>query len=425
MGLSSKGAGLVALSTVAATALTLVPQTSLGAGSTTTQASSAVAARAVTNYGFTGSAYGSRVRGGGVPANSGRTALAYIGCTRETGRRDTNSLATVDLGNLGQLNGVKSISRTYRGNGSVNVKSTNTIASAVFLNGNGTSDNLRLEGIKAVARAWHDSNGFHREGRSSLARISLGGVNVPITGRVTNVPGVATITLNGRSGSTGPRGASMTVRAVIVDLDLTGTTVILGNARAKIQDGFVTGVLGGVGIAAKGSLLDGVVRTGKVARQPLPCRGTNGVWKTNKTLGLTVNDLVHLGAATGSARGNQRDRTHGYAQTRGRVARATVGANAQLLIKGVIGAANVAKRGDKLVKSTKGTEIASITFRGNNVRIPTAGNPVKVRNLAVLSAPKVDRSRYGIAVVALRVKVLSGTVGTIDLGIAKASIRPS
>lgn len=422
MSFSRKGAGLVALSTVAATALTLVPQTS-NAASTTAQASSSLAAGAITNYGFSGSAYGSRVRGGGVPANSGPTALAFIGCTRKTGLSDSNSLATVDLGGL-VVNGIQSNSRTYRGNGSVNVKSTNTIANATFDNGPGTLDDLRLEGIQATARAWHDANGFHSKGGSSLASITLGGVPVTLTGNVTTIPGVGTLTLNGRSGSTGAHGASIAVQAVKLHIDATDTTVVLGNARAKIQDGFVTGVLGGVGIAAQGSLLDGVVRTGKVARQPLPCRGTNGVWKTNKSLGTTVNNLVHLGAATGSARGNQRDRTHGYAQTRGRVARATVGAKDQLVIKGVVGAANVTKKGDKLVKSAKGTEILAIKFRGDRLRTPTAGHPVKVGNLAVLSAPKVDRTKYGISVIALRVQVLSGTVGTINLGIAKASIKP-
>ena len=424
MRFTRKGAGLVAVSTVAATALTLVPQASNAV--TSGQASATAQAAAVTNFGLSGSAYGSRVTGGGLPANSGRTALAFVACTRETGRSDKNTLGTVDLGNLATANVIESRTRTYRGsNGSVNVKSTNTIGDVTFPGvGVGGVGDLELTGVRSTARAWHDAKGFHSQGRTSVTGITLNGVPVLKRKGVIDL-GLVTLTFGDRQGSEGPHGASMTARAVQVDVELTDTTVVLGNARAKISDGFVTGILGGVGIAAQGSLLDGVVKTGRVARQPLPCQGTNGVWRTNKTAGVTVSQLVHLGAATGSARGEQRDRRHGYAQTRGRVARATVGASNQLLIKGVIGAANVTKQGDKLVKSAKGTEIVSITFRGDRLRVPTAGHPVKAGNLAVLSAPKVDRSKYGISVVALRVKVLSGTVGTIDLGIAKASIKPS
>lgn len=426
MGIIKKGAGLVAVSTMAATALTLVPQTSTAASSTA-QAST-VASAAVTNFGFVGSAYGSRVRGGDLPANSGRTALAVIGCTRETGRLDRNTLATVNLGNLATVNGIESKTRTYRRGGSVNVKSTNKIARVRFGNADGLNlgNDLVLEGVRSTARAWHDANGFHRKGGSSLARILFAGIEVPITGNLVDVPGVATITLSDRSGSKSRMGASISVKAVKVDLDLTDSNVTLGVANAKIMNGFRTGVLGGVGIAAKGSLVDGLVRTGRVARQPLPCRGTNGEWRTNRTAGVTVNGLVHLGAATASARGNQRSRTSGYAQTRGRVARATVGGNDGLVIKGVVGGANVTKKGDKLVKTAKGTRILSITFNGRDRNSPTLGNPVRIGNLAVLTAPRVKKTRFGISVVSLRIELLRGidAGSTVDLGIAKASIKP-
>ena len=420
MGFSRKGAGLVAVTALAASALTLVPPAS---GAATDQSSSAKAASAVTNYGFFGQAFGSRVRGGDLQANSGRTALAFIGCTRETGRTDTNSLVTANLG-IATANGIDSRTRTYRRGGSVNVKSTNEIADVTFTNGAGPLDDVVLTGIRSVARAWHDANGFHSSGRTSVAGVTLGGVaQTPVNG-VINIPGVLRITLSERDGSKSRNGAQMTVRAAVVDLALSNTKVTLGVASARIQDGFVTGVLGGVGIAARGSVLRDVVRTGEVARQPLPCRGTNGNWRTNKTLGVTLQNVLHLGAATGSARGDQIDRRHGYAQTRGRVARATFGSDNGLVIKGVVGAANVTKDGSRLVKTAKGTHILSITFNGRDRRSPTFGNPVRIGNLAVLSAPRVKRSKFGISVVALRVELLRGTNTIIELGLAKASIKP-
>jgi hypothetical protein len=408
MGLSKTSAGLVALSTVAAAALTLVPQT----GSASTLSTHA---RATTNFGFFGQAFGSRVSGGALPANSGRTALAFLGCSRATGLSDSNTLANVDLGSL-SAHGIKSQTRTYRSSGSVNVRSVNTIASV------GNSGNaLEIRGIKSVARTWHNATGFHRSAQTTVAGVYYLGALVPVTGNTVTIPGVATLTLNGRRGSTGAHGASMVATTVKVDLDATNSTVVLGNASAKISDGFVTGILAGQGIAAKGSVLNGAGTTGKVARQPLNCRGTNGVWKTNNSVALNVPNSVHLGAASGSARGKQVDRRHGYAQTRGSVARATLGSGS-LVIKGIVGAANVTKAGTKLVKSAKGTHILSIVFNGRDVRIPTTGHPVRVGGLAVLSAPRAHRTRFGISVVALRVDLL-GTTATLDLGIAKASIR--
>ena len=408
MGLSKSSAGLVALSTVAAAALTLVPQT--GSASTVS-----THARASTDYGFFGQAFGSRVSGGSLPANSGRTALAILGCTRATGLSDANTLANVNLGGL-TAHGIKSKTTTYRGNGSVNVRSVNTIANV------GRSNALlEIRGIKAVARAWHDASGFHRSAQTTVASVHSLGVDFPVVNNVVTIPGVATLTLNGRGGSRSAHGASMVATTVKVNLAGSDSTVVLGNASAKISDGFVTGILGGQGIAAKGSVLNGAGTTGRVARQPLNCRGTDGKWKTNNSAALNVPGSVRLGAASGSARGEQVDRRHGYAQTRGSIARATLGGG-NLVIKGIVGAANVTKKGTQLVKNATGTHITSIVFNGRNVRIPTTGHPVTVGNLAVLSVPRVHKTRLGISVVALRVD-LSGTTALLDLGLAKASIR--
>ncbi|HEV8176483.1 MAG TPA: choice-of-anchor P family protein, partial [Gemmatimonadales bacterium] len=166
------------------------------------------------------------------------------------------------------------------------------------------------------------------------------------------------------------------------------------------------------------------VRTGYVARQPLPCQGTSGITRTNDTAGVDKTLLgIAAGAASGTARGDQTSATSAYAQTKGRIARAEVGVNRSLVIEGVVGAANVRRDGAQLTKTSTGTRIASITLNGRTVRVPTAGNPVTVGQLATLSAPTVKRTQYGISVVALHVDFLDSTV-TLNLGIAKASIRP-
>ncbi|MBA2560121.1 MAG: hypothetical protein H0V07_09585, partial [Propionibacteriales bacterium] len=309
--------------------------------------------------------------------------------------------------------------KTYRGNnGSVNVRSVNTIAQV----GTDTSA-LQIKGIRTVAHVWHNARGFHRSSRTTVGGVFSHGIRQTRVGNTIAIPGVATLTLDRTRGSKTAHRASMSVNGVTVDVALSSTTAVLSHASARIDDGLVAGVLGGVGIAANGSVLKGFVKTGQVARQPLPCQGTNGVWRRNTTVGANVPDVLHVGAATGSARGDQISRTSGYAQTRGKIARAALGSTRNLVVKGVVGAANVRKSGSRLVKTSKGTHIASITFRGRSVRIPTLGNPVTVGNLAVLSVPRVTRTRHAISVVALRVNLLN-TRATLNLGLARASIRP-
>lgn len=425
--LVSRHASSVVAGTAAAAALMLVPGT--GTAAPITHAAGQLApTKTVTDFGLQAAAFGTRVRGGTIPANSGRTALAYLGCTRLAGLDRANSLASVNLGGA-TADGIRSKARTFRKNGALHSKAINTIAS---LNVSGSStpapDDIRIKGIRTVADVWHNKSGFHRRTTTRIGSLTVGGLNIPLAqfhkGDTFNVPGVATLTFFVSSGKTTAHSATARARTLKIAVDATGSTILAGNANAKIHDGLVAGVLGGQGRALDGSVLNGTARTGKIAVQPLPCQGTNGKWITNKTLGVTLNGVVHTGALTASARGDQIDRTHAYGQTRGRVARATLGTNNNLVVKGVVAAANVRKNGAKLVKTAKGTRIASITYRGNDLRIPTVGHPVRVKGLAVLSAPRVDKTRYGITVVALRVKLLNGTAAVFNLGRARVSLSP-
>lgn len=403
---------------MAAAGLVLAPQAGAAAQAPTT--AQAPAGTRVTDFGMEGSAYGTRARGGAVPANSGRTAWAYLGCTRLAGLDRLNNLAGVNLDGL-QVDGIDSSARTYRRNGALHSKAVNEIVSAQL----GT---LQINGIRAVSDTWHNASGFHSTATATIADITVGGVPMNLdnvsNGDVVDIPGLATLTFFNERSAAGPHSARSTVRTLKIEITATGTSVLLGNTFAKIRDGFATGILGGQGRSVDGSALDDAATTGKAAVQPLPCQGTDGEWITNLSAGVTVPDLVHIGAATASARGNQRDRTHGYAQTRGRVARVTLGPDNDLVIKGVVGAANVTKRGDELVKSAKGTHVLSITFQGDEMALPTPGDPTKIPGLAIITTPRVDKTKTSITVVALRVELLPGTNTILNLGRARATLRP-
>ncbi len=191
-------------------------------------------------------------------------------------------------------------------------------------------------------------------------------------------------------------------------------------------------VLGGFGRAAEGGALSGTVKIGKLGNQPLPCRGTNGDWLTKKVAGVTFSPspahVIHIGAATGSARGNVRNATHGYGQTRGRVGRATIGPKgAALVIKGVRAAANVVKRRGQPLAKTGRTHVVSIKdqLTGETFDVPGPGRSISIRGLAVIHGGKVTKTQHGVKAVALRLKVFPGTAlkTHLKLGIAKATFK--
>jgi hypothetical protein len=420
----ARGASLVTLATVVASALGSAPQ----AGATVQAGAAALADRGtVTNYGMKASAFGTRVKGGDVSANSGRSAWAYLGCTKLTGVGRDNHLAGIRPGDTGDVEGIDSRVRTYRRDGAVHSRAVNKIASAEFSNG---SDSLKVNGIKAVAQTWHDDRGFHRSGHSSIASLTLNGQALPVPseeGQVVEAPGLAKLTFFSDRGRARKHSAKAVVRTVKVELIPSGTVVLLGNTFAQIQDDVPTGILAGQGRAADGSAFDGTVTTGKVPVQPLSCDGTDGEWVTNSTADVDIAGVAHLEALSASARGDQRDRSHGYGTTRGRVGRATLATPAgELVIEGVLGQANVRRDGGKLVRNIKGTRLGSITLNGEMQPLPTPGEPLVIAGVVKVSAPVVDKTRYGIKMIATPVTVFPGTDDQVqlNLGRARAKLKP-
>src|SRR5437868_1987620 len=59
-----------------------------------------------TPYAFRAVSYGTRVRGGDLPASSGTTSYQAVACTNLLGRAKENQVATAELPGLGRLDGV-------------------------------------------------------------------------------------------------------------------------------------------------------------------------------------------------------------------------------------------------------------------------------------------------------------------------------
>ena len=84
-----------------------------------------------TAFAYKSAAYGSRVRGGSVPAASGTNSYQAIGCTNAVGVDKTNDMASVEIPGLGTAKGVTTRNWTERRNGVHSSYSMHDIAKVV------------------------------------------------------------------------------------------------------------------------------------------------------------------------------------------------------------------------------------------------------------------------------------------------------
>jgi hypothetical protein len=380
-----------------------------------------------TAYALTGFSFGSRLIGGEVPAESGRTAFSYLGCTKTAGAENANHLANVKVGDYGGVSGISSRTWTVEKGDKVASKSQTKIA-AIEL---GSDDaKLVIEGVQLRTTAWHDSSGFHKKGDASILSIKakVGGEPVPIPanqapGQHINIPGLADITILGGKGSQSEHHAQITRRALRIELS-DGTTLIIGTTRSGINDKAPAGLLNGWGRAGSADLLKTMITTGNIAVQPLKCIGTNGEWVSNHTAGVDVPGVLAIGAASGASKGLQRDPFNGYARTRGRIAHVLL--SDQLEIGAIEAHARVTRRDGKLTKSIKGTSVAYIKAAGESFDVPKPGQTLEIPGIAKITVAKKFPGKYGVRVVAVQVELLTGSPAgsVINLGEAFARIKP-
>jgi hypothetical protein len=378
-----------------------------------------------TPYALTGFSFGSRLIGGEIPAESGRTAFSYLGCTKSADLNNRNAVADINVGDFGTVSGISSRSWTNE-KGSKVASLSQTKIGAIEL-GSGDAK-LVIEGVTLKTKAWHDDSGFHTAGSADILTIKakVGGVSLPIpakpkAGQKIKIPGLAEITILGGTSSKSSHHAQITKRALRIELS-DGSTLVVGTSRSGINDKAPAGLLNGWGRAASADVLKNAVTTGNIAVEPLKCTGTNGEWTSNKTAGIEVPGVLDISAASGSAMGNQRDADNAYAHTRGRIAHVLL--SDQLEIGGIEAHARVSKKNGKLTKSIKGTTVAYIKAAGETFEVPKPGQSIEIPGLAKITVAKKFPGKYGVRVVAVEVKLLDGDLATINLGEAFARVKP-
>jgi hypothetical protein len=388
----------------------------------------------LTDFSLAASGYSTEVSGGALPIESGRTGFAGISCTRFANKSASNNTAGVSIpseNGIVQVGATTSRALTEKVGDTVHTYGRNDVASVVI--GDKSVAALEISGIKTRTHAWHDASGFHRAEVVKVAQVTrfIAGDAEPVLGIPANqnldgqqlrIPGVASVTFGDRSGWAGAASANSTATALRIDLELTGTEVVVGSATARIEGGAVTGIMNGEVWGSQLIGLGGVVNSGRTASLRLACLGTDGLLKTVRVAGASVPGILSLGAINSSVRGSQ---SQGLAEGISTVARAGF-AGRGLVVTGIRAVGEVRRNADgSVTRSAEGTTLGSITLAGRELDLPLPGRTLAIPGVARITRGVVTRGADSIKVVGLRVELLQGSVieSRVDLANVRLQVR--
>ncbi|MDO9454674.1 choice-of-anchor P family protein [Nocardioides sp.] len=379
-----------------------------------------------TKYAFSGSAYGSRVEGGSLPANSRDTAFQRIGCTNIAGDNRRNYEADLVIPGLGKVEGVTSRVYTEKRGSTVSVVSQHSIARLVIASS--PLGSLEVRGISSTSTAFNKNGRYGTTVDNEVARIvlKLTGVPaqtlaIPAPGRTLTVPGLASISLGKTNKKVTRDYARISANVLDVKVIPLGTRVRVAQTNAAIQGGIRQGIFKGysAGIEARG-LADNL----KVGRTPLsvvPCRGTQGKDVGKDITGVDLGDLGNLrGVASGVKTTNQPRVATGTVA--GRVAQVSL-LGGRIQVNGVLGVANVKRQRGVLTRNSKGSTVLEIIIDGKKYSLAALAK-IEIPGLVKLQDKIEVRTAFGLKVIGLRITLLDGTGAVLDLGVAELGIRP-
>jgi hypothetical protein len=383
-------------------------------------------AKGVSDVALNAGAFGTRVRGGQVPADSGMTAFTYIGCSVKPGLERGNVVADADLPDVGTASGVRSRVWTVRNGAGLHSYSRSSIAE-VELTGSPLGS-VSLRGLTSLSHAWYDGQRFRSETSTSIGHIvftpTVGEpqeVDIPTPGQPAEIPGVARFALGDVRESHDARGATAWAAALRVQLIPSGTDVLVARSKAQALPGVQFGQFGGYSAGTEARVLGGVLASGRNPLSMMPCQGTGGEVVGKDNADVDLGGGLHAEAVS-SKQWSKRFANRSEAWERGSIAGLSLGDGA-LEVEAVVGKASVTRKaGGKLLRSTEGTRIGAITVDGEPQELPL-DQVLEIPGVAKLEPMVVDRLPSGLKVVALRITLLDGSGAVIDLGSAKTTIR--
>lgn len=380
-----------------------------------------------TTFAFSTSGYGTRVKGGQIPAGSSTTGYQVIGCTNQAGKSRSNAVAEATVPGLGRASGIKTRVWTSSRDGVVASHSTHKIAK-ITLAQSGVGS-LSIRAITSRAKAFHDASGFHATTTTHLGSLVLdspaGGQQsfpAPTPDQPVTIPGLATIYAGRHTTADSANGATADAYALRVDVLATGTSVRIARSHAVLYSGLTGGIFGGHAAATRVVTAAGdIVKSGPQPLTRMPCQGTYGKTREKSLASLDLGGQLVVKGANARVRGAEAaNGAHGV--SRAEVAQVSLGGG-QVVIDGIVGKATVVRRGHDVVTSAKGTQLAGITVNGQEQTFPKTG-VLEIPGVVKLERAVVTRSHNGLSVIGLRVTLLDGSGAVVNLATAALRIGP-
>ena len=380
-----------------------------------------------TNYAFRAISYGTRVRGGKIPASSGTTSYQAIACTNQLGTAKENQVATIDLPGLGQVQGVHATTGTTGKGDNVSTYATHEIASLGLDVPNVLG--LQIKAIQATSVASHDASGYHATTDVKVARIVLTVANqaaidlpIPKPGAPIEIPGLLSISIGKEKRATTPASAIAKAEGLVIKIIPTGTKIQVAHTATKLDTGIKRGLFFGKANATQIKALGDLVRSGPQPLQVIPCQGTGGNVRSKSLAAVSVPGVLQVSAAGAAAMGTQnKSRANGY--TSATVAHADV-LNGLLVLDAIRAKAHVDRRKHEVKIDTDGTTIGSILLNGQPISLDVLDD-LEIPGVLKVDTNIVTKKKSGVDVVAVRITLLNGTGAVIDLAHAQLDIAGS
>ncbi len=371
--------------------------------------------------------FATRIHGGAIPVDSGKTGYAnFGGCTSRTNKDKTREIAGVELGDPGNLlvdiGAGQSHTWNERVGDTVSVNSEHHIASIALFGGL-----IVINGISSKSTAFNDGTRFGAHATTSVLDISVGGfpADVPTANHPLVIPGLVTISLGEQKTGKSPTGAVAKATALAIDLPATHTHIWVAHSAAVIGSGVETGLFGGRATGVTATAVGGAVVSGPTPTIALPCAGSNTWRETSaatvnlpglaKVDGVEVRMLGYQDAATNTAIGNARSDVANISLLDGRLVIDALRAQAKVVLV------------DGQVVKNNGYVTAQITLDGHPITLedlPDIDIPgVASIETNVVTHPQPNHTK----VVALRITLLDGSSlgSVIDIATAEIKVTPS
>jgi hypothetical protein len=374
------------------------------AGSVFAQASPAYAKALETGY--QAGAYGTQVNVDST-VESGRSALAVLGCVSQTGVTQANTVASVSAPPALTSGTVDTTAASQSTGTAVDATASSTIQSVSLLSGLVAAD--AVTSVSTTSRngstgAFGVSAAGTQFANLTVAGLPVGGTPAPNT-KVT-LPGVGYVVFNQQTAHVATGSASLTVIGIHVVVTITtpvavaGTQVEVGYATSSLG-GPVQGLLDGVGYGASAHV-GGSVIAGAQFPQPMPCLGTQGNTLTNSAAAVTIPGVLTTGTVTDTATGTATSRRVAGEVTAGVQNLNLLGGmvTATAVQADVTASGNPPSLGDK--SSFVGLSVAGQPGIGDNV---PANTKVPLPGIGTLWLHRVVRTATSIQVIMIQLNV--------------------